>query len=561
MTVYQPGQRITLVHTADPYTDLRPGATGTVRRHDQHLHTVDVDVDWDSGSRLSMCLDAGDSIQPLAQASTGSPNAAMRAPAWAATLARLADLGTEAGRGVAEWWAQDTIGGRATGNVRATARRVLAGIEDGDPAVLDTLPTFTPPIRWHDGRDTAQVRYTEAAHDAAEGQAPHWRDLTDEQRAETIAASREAFDTAVVERVAELCHLAASPTGADVSYLHPDHVRIGRVGVFAGDWARAVDADGADRVAVGFVGTLVDTWNGWAVFTCTREVAEAIVADQQRCRRDERRRLAAGGVPEADLDTRVDQSLANVVFDGDTVIVDERAIFDDPDAVTRIIPDEAGEYQVMGYAWCWEPVDPACCETIAGTIPTPGQAQRFVELVHTPQLRLPHQRLVVTGVERLATHNGAAFTATLALDGQVVGTIEDNGNGGEIMLYSPNDLFGWQGMRVFLDGCRLGGTQPSQKRVLDALVEEFELDRDVTAAQAVGDTYVRLVTDDGVTGELRRVSPRPVGAAALRELATDLASEPTPPWARTWVIWSGGRWRPVAPAAGPAANADDGLRP
>src|SRR5262249_24119630 len=106
---------------------------------------------------------------------------------WATTLARLRAAGAEAGRGVAEWWAQDTIGGRDTGDVRATARRILAGIDDGDPAVLDGLPTFHPPIRWHDGRDTAQVRYTEAAHEAAHGQAPGWQDLTDAQRAKTVA--------------------------------------------------------------------------------------------------------------------------------------------------------------------------------------------------------------------------------------------------------------------------------------------------------------------------------------------------------------------------------------
>jgi len=45
---------------------------------------------------------------------------------------------------------------------------------------------------------------------------------------------------------------------------HPGLIRL-RVGVFAGDWAWTVDDDGADRVAVGFVGVLVDTWNGWAV--------------------------------------------------------------------------------------------------------------------------------------------------------------------------------------------------------------------------------------------------------------------------------------------------------
>src|SRR5205814_7408861 len=85
-----------------------------------------------------------------------------------------------------------------------------------------------------------------------------------------------------------------SATGsADLGHLHPDHLRLGGTGVFAGDWAWNQSTDGAWRIPVGFVGTLIDTWNGWAVFACTREVAEAIVADQQRLRDAERARLAA----------------------------------------------------------------------------------------------------------------------------------------------------------------------------------------------------------------------------------------------------------------------------
>src|SRR5436309_665858 len=34
------------------------------------------------------------------------------------------------------------------------------------------------------------------------------------------------------------------------------------------------------RIPVGFGGTLIDTWNGWAVFTCTRQAADATVAGQ-----------------------------------------------------------------------------------------------------------------------------------------------------------------------------------------------------------------------------------------------------------------------------------------
>ncbi|MFF9265772.1 DUF4314 domain-containing protein [Streptomyces longwoodensis] len=61
------GQRVELTATSDPHTELRPGARGTVRR----LHPADglggrrLDVDWDSGSRLTLLLDEGDSVTPV----------------------------------------------------------------------------------------------------------------------------------------------------------------------------------------------------------------------------------------------------------------------------------------------------------------------------------------------------------------------------------------------------------------------------------------------------------------------------------------------------------------
>ncbi|MFD6754901.1 DUF4314 domain-containing protein [Micromonospora gifhornensis] len=357
--IYQPGQRVALVHTSDPYTLLRPGDTGTVRRHDQQHHTVD--VTWDSGSTLSMCLDDGDRIEPLTTtASTGDP--VDDAAGWAATLRRIRAAGTEAGRTAAEWWAQNTIGARASGDTRLAARRILTGIDDGDPAVLDTLPQ---PTAAGDAVDTSGWQlFADATGDVS-----GWFGLRIPQRDEAMTVYRDAFDTAAVDRVTELCHLAASPTGRDVSHLHPDRIRIGDVGVFSGDWARTTGPDGDDRIAVGFVGTLIDRWNGWAVFSCTREVAEAIVADHQRHRDQYRHRLRDEGVPEDDLDRRVDAALADLSFDGDVIVADQRATSDDPEAIDHITPDGDGRYVVMGRSWCWEAVDPYACDRIFGDLP------------------------------------------------------------------------------------------------------------------------------------------------------------------------------------------------
>ncbi|MFC0505006.1 hypothetical protein [Micromonospora costi] len=157
----------------------------------------------------------------------------------------------------------------------------------------------------------------------------------------------------------------------DLRRVYPDRVRLGGPGVFAGDWAWTPNADGDLRISVGFVGVLVDLWNGWAVFTCTRQVAEAIVADQNTARDRYRQQLAADDVPGERLDRMVDEALARLWFDGDVIVADETRVHDDPDAMERIQPDAQGRYVVMGRAWTWTAVHPYDCDRIAGRIPDP----------------------------------------------------------------------------------------------------------------------------------------------------------------------------------------------
>ena len=60
---YQPGDRIALVFTADPYTKLQPGDEGTVTRCDENFDQLS--VRWDSGSTLSMLLSSGDRVRKV----------------------------------------------------------------------------------------------------------------------------------------------------------------------------------------------------------------------------------------------------------------------------------------------------------------------------------------------------------------------------------------------------------------------------------------------------------------------------------------------------------------
>ncbi|MGK5741507.1 DUF4314 domain-containing protein [Micromonospora sp. URMC 103] len=350
---FEPGERVALEYTRDPHTRLRPGDEGTVRRY--HPDQQVLDVDWDSGSRLSMLLHAGDRVRPII--SSGDAG-------WGQVLDALRAAGAAAGRSAAEWWAQDAVGGRAHGGVRERAREVLAGIDNGDPAMLDGLP-FADRDTLADGRR----RYAEHAPPDA----PDWEQLTGQQRDRARWAWCDGFDEAVEAEAARQCRMVLHPDGddRDVSHVYPERVRLGGPGVFAGDWAWTPNTDGDMRIPVGFVGVLVDTWNGWAVFTCTRQVAEAIVADQNDARDRYRSRLVAPGVTGEGLERLVDEAMARMRFDGDVIVVDETRVHDDPAAIERITPDADGRYVVMGRAWTWLPVHPYDCDRIAGRIPDP----------------------------------------------------------------------------------------------------------------------------------------------------------------------------------------------
>jgi len=58
---YQPGDRVILIATSDPYTRLTPGTRGTVTGRDD-LHGQ-IHIAWDDGSTLSMLPAEGDQIR------------------------------------------------------------------------------------------------------------------------------------------------------------------------------------------------------------------------------------------------------------------------------------------------------------------------------------------------------------------------------------------------------------------------------------------------------------------------------------------------------------------
>ncbi len=122
---------------------------------------------------------------------------------WRHVLDALHVAGADLGANAADWWAQDTVGGRASGDTAATARLILAGLDDGDPLICDALPGDDLPGQDRDTATAAQVYADTAPHGA-----PGWDTLDDQHQAEAIATFCDGYDTGLQDRVAEHCRLA-----------------------------------------------------------------------------------------------------------------------------------------------------------------------------------------------------------------------------------------------------------------------------------------------------------------------------------------------------------------
>ena len=115
---------------------------------------------------------------------------------WRRALDALREAGAQAGRDAADWWEQDTLGGRASGHTTARAVAILAGLEDIDPAIVDALPAC----------DRSGQRADQPAD------APGWDDLDPHARDEAIGAYCDGYDNAAHDGVAAHCRRAVDHT-------------------------------------------------------------------------------------------------------------------------------------------------------------------------------------------------------------------------------------------------------------------------------------------------------------------------------------------------------------
>lgn len=182
--------------------------------------------------------------------------------------------------------------------------------------------------------------------------------------------------------------------------------------------------------------------------------------------------------------------------------------------------------------------------------PDPGE---LIPLVHS-DLDVPHRRLRVTALHQLHTSDGVAFTAELHLDTTPVGTIESDGHGGATMFRSRRpDLFGWRHMEQFVAHCRRHDGEPAdEEAVLNGLVDEFDLAREIERVTKAGLTLIRLMDPQGWCLTTRAVAA--VNTTRLTDLAVHLSNDPAAVPGGIWQIWTTGGWHHVVTLADPRAD-------
>lgn len=106
--------------------------------------------------------------------------------------------GKRDGKNAVAWWEQDAIGGRVSSrvNVQDVARATLAGIDECDSAVVDTLPWLDISGQWADGVDERDI-LDAIVYDVDK--------LEPEVADDLINIYRDAYDAAVLAEVVRLC--------------------------------------------------------------------------------------------------------------------------------------------------------------------------------------------------------------------------------------------------------------------------------------------------------------------------------------------------------------------
>ncbi len=194
-----------------------------------------------------------------------------------------------------------------------------------------------------------------------------------------------------------------------------------------------------------------------------------------------------------------------------------------------------------------------------------------VRLPHTG-LRVPDASVKLTRLRQMRTRNGVSFNANLRVNNRIVGTIDNEGNGGGTWFH-PHDqrVYGQTHLAEYAAQCRSEEGQPVDvEALLDQLVDEYDWSRQVAAAGRQGRTVLRLIafpTHDGtLTGDRIGLPPYPHDhadaliprgdeqwARLVQEVRSGLADPGPHGW---WQAYTAAGWRDIT--ARPA-DVDAGL--
>lgn len=165
-------------------------------------------------------------------------------------------------------------------------------------------------------------------------------------------------------------------------------------------------------------------------------------------------------------------------------------------------------------------------------------------LVHVPYLLVPHGRVTVSSLQEMPIHNGTAWVAGLTIDGRFAGSIENDGNGGATTYLAVNaSPFNSRDLHDCVLGCSHRGRTPTEEVVLNALVDEYDLTRQVAGALAAHATLVRLIDAEGNTLQTHLVQPVPITQAQWDAVADQVQALPRLlPEGRLWQLWTGSAW-------------------
>lgn len=181
----------------------------------------------------------------------------------------------------------------------------------------------------------------------------------------------------------------------------------------------------------------------------------------------------------------------------------------------------------------------------------------LIRLPHTG-LRTPDTRLTVTSLSEFETPRGVAFTSTLRLDNKIVGTIQNQGNGGDTRFESkylrddPKALTEGQ-LAEYAAKCQTEAGNPvTVERLLDELVTEFDWTRRIQKAEKKGCAKLRMMARIFGAEDMPANEPyarsdaswtTPADCADLTAVSAAFTKQASADDENTWwQLWRGGKW-------------------